>query len=56
MNLLSVNYENRFQFWHWCHDQGFHPEYQKSIRGIEYFDIWYIPDDKLFTLAALRWA
>lgn len=53
MKFIKVNWNLRNEFWDWCENLGCQPEHQ----GVKdwYFDLWQIPDEKVYLLAKLRW-
>lgn len=54
MNTIQIDYRLRKEFWDWCEQHGCQPEHQRST--MPWWDIWFIPDDKVFLLAVLRWS
>jgi hypothetical protein len=49
---ITIAFQFRKEFWKWCEDQGFQPEYQGSLAGL---DLWYVKNEKHRILTLLRW-
>lgn len=53
-NTLKLPYTYRQEFWDWCEDQGFEPQYVGT--GVYAVDVWTIKDEQMYMLALLRWS
>jgi hypothetical protein len=50
---VTIRFQFRKEFWDWCVNNGFQPEYQGSLAGL---DLWYVKDEKNRVLTILRWS
>ena len=55
MNLIRVDYRMREKFWNWCNHHGCKPEHQGCEAAAE-VDVWYIPSERVYLLAVMRWS
>lgn len=56
--MSNVKIQSRLikEFWDWCSEHNCSPIYRGTIFDDIEYDIWYISDNHIYTLALLVWS